>query len=406
MAEFSVVIAEDEKLIRNGILKSIDWKSVDAEVVGLAKNGREAIKLIQQLTPDILLTDIKMAGGNGLDLIKKTRINALDIKVVIISGFNSFEYAQQAIKLGVKDYILKPIDLEKLQNIIGKLIDEIKQERSDRNDIRKLETFYNENKQILINEFFRELLFGVISEHDLDKQLPVYGFEKKDEFYFPLILFTEIKNPIEWASLKSELTGVIEPILERWSLKIDSLFLMPNDFYTDITFVLSSQSFTYDLNKLLPDIKTAVEQLSEVSLLAIGMGEITGKLQELSFSYQKAKTHALFSMISGLNSKSSSTENLDYSLPVNIYETSRILLSIFEERDKNKLGDFIAPIEKEITDESVGIEYKRTLLRNLFVCVLSAGDELGTPVREFFPDLMALFRYINLKTIQELLTKI
>ncbi|MDC7227731.1 MAG: response regulator [Spirochaetales bacterium] len=407
MAEFSVIIAEDEKLIRNGILKSIDWASLNAEVTGLAKNGVEAAGLIQEKKPDILLTDIKMAGGNGLDLIKNARFHAPDIKVVIISGYNNFEYAQQAIKLGVKDYILKPIDIEKLRGIIEKLTFEIQQERSDRNDIKKLEDFYNDNKQILINEFFRELLFGVISEKDLDKLLPAYGFEQKSAFYFPMILYTEIKNPIEWASLKTELTEVIKPSLTRWSLTIDSLFLMPNEiFYTDITLVLSSTNFTYDLNRLLPDIKSAIEQLSEISLLAMGMGEITGKLQELSLSYQKAKTHAMFSMISGLNAKGVSPDSSEYALPVNIYETTRNLHTILKQKDKQKLEEFILPIEKEISDNSIGIEHKRTLLRNLFVCVLSAGDELGIPVREFFPDLMALFRYINLKTIQELLTKI
>ena len=97
----------------------------------------------------------------------------------------------------------------------------------------------------------------MISKKDLDKQLPVYGFEKSNNFYFPLILYTEIKNPIEWASLKFELTDVIRPVLDKWNLRIESLFLMPNEiFYTDITIVLSSESTSHDLNRLLPEIKT------------------------------------------------------------------------------------------------------------------------------------------------------
>ena len=111
-------------------------------------------------------------------------------------------------------------------------------------------------------------------------------------------------------------------------------------------------------------------------------------------------------MISGLNSKGTAAEHSDYSLPVNIYETTRTLHTIFTDRDSSRFQAFIASVEKEIADKSIDLNHKRTLLRNLFVCVLSAGDELGIPVREFFPDLMALFRYINLKTIQELLTKI
>ena len=114
----------------------------------------------------------------------------------------------------------------------------------------------------------------------------------------------------------------------------------------------------------------------------------------------------MFSMISGLNSKSSAGENSDYNLPVNIYETTQALYRIFSEGDTAGFNRFFNQIEDEISDKSVDLVQKRTFLRNLFVCVLAAGDELGIPVREFFPDLMAMFRYINLKTIQELSTKI
>src|SRR3989339_2114332 len=107
MGTYSVVIAEDEKLIRNGIAESIAWDKLDAEVVGLAKNGQEALVAIQTHNPDILLTDIQMAGGDGLELIKAANRTNPDIKIIIISGYNNFSYAQQAIQLGVKEYILK-----------------------------------------------------------------------------------------------------------------------------------------------------------------------------------------------------------------------------------------------------------------------------------------------------------
>ncbi len=407
MADFSVVIAEDEKLIRNGIMKSIDWKALNAEVAGLAKNGIEAIKLINEHSPDILLTDVKMAGGNGLDLIKNAKIHYPDLKIVIISGFNSFEYAQQAIKLGVKDYILKPIDIEKLSKIIENLVEEIELERTERKDIEKFENFYNENRQLLLNELFRDLMFGVISGQEIEEKFKLCNYENRNCSYIPMILYTEIKNPIEWGSLKSELVKAFNAVLEKWQLKIECLFLLPNEvFYTDITFVLSSTESGREFNKMIPDIKSAIEQLSEVTLLAIGYGEIADRMEDLSFSYQMARTHAMFSMISGLNSKDSSADSSEFGLPMNIYETTRLLHDIFEQRDGPRFAEFFITIEKEIADETVDLTQKRTILRNLFVCVLSAGDELGIPVREFFPDLMALFRYINLKTITELSTKI
>ena len=205
MADFSIVIAEDEKLIRNGIAESIDWVSLKVEVAGLARNGNEALEIIKKKRVEILLTDICMATGDGLELIKNALLVNPEIRTVILSGYNSFAYAQQAIQLGVKDYLLKPIDIDMLRDIIKRLIVDIRKSREDTSDRKRLESFYQENRQLLANDFFRDVLFGAISSSELERKQTSYDFVKTRKYYFPLILYTELKNPIEWTDLQNEI---------------------------------------------------------------------------------------------------------------------------------------------------------------------------------------------------------
>ena len=407
MTEFSIVIAEDEKLIRNGIAENIGWSSLNIEVAGLARNGNEALEIIRKKQPDILLTDICMAAGDGLELIKNALLINPDIRVVIISGYNSFAYAQQAIQLGVKDYLLKPIDLDLLEGVMKKLVHEIRKSREDTSDRKRLESFYEENKQLLINDFFRDVLFGAISGIDLERMQSAYDFVKNRKYYFPIILYTELKNPVEWTDLQNKIKAQTTSLWESWGINIESMFLMPNEImYTDITLVLSLDTQLDSSSRLLSEIKTALENILEISLLATGIGEICAALEDLSFSYRKAKTHALFSMISGLKARTGHPDTMTDSLALNVYETTKDLYRILSSGDRNELNKFFDTIKNELARNDKDPVFKRAILRNLFVCVLSAGDELGVPIRRFFPDLMSLFRCINLKTLPDLIQKI
>ena len=126
MEILKVVIADDEVRICQLIQALIDWDALGMKVVGVAHNGEEACEMVQQTQPDILITDIRMPGCSGLELIKKVKELDSNLEVIIISGYAHFEYAQQAINYGVGYYLLKPVNkgeltatLQKLQKKIG-----------------------------------------------------------------------------------------------------------------------------------------------------------------------------------------------------------------------------------------------------------------------------------------------
>lgn len=123
-----VLIIDDEPLQRQGIMRLTPWEDFDAEVVGAAGSGMEGILLARKYRPDVLIVDIKMPGLSGLDVITRLR-EELDAEYIILSGYSEFEYAQQAISLGVCAYLLKPLDDEELTSAVRLAAEHIAERR-------------------------------------------------------------------------------------------------------------------------------------------------------------------------------------------------------------------------------------------------------------------------------------
>ena len=116
-----VVVADDEVKVCQLICNLVDWSTFDMEIVAVAHNGEEALEMVRQHEPDLLVTDIRMPGCDGLEMIARAKQLREDLDFVIISGYRHFEYAQSAIKYGVSDYLLKPIQKEELCSTLEKM---------------------------------------------------------------------------------------------------------------------------------------------------------------------------------------------------------------------------------------------------------------------------------------------
>ena len=134
MEEYRVLLADDEEEIRSGISRKIDWASLGLTLVGEAGNGEEALELAEQLRPDVVLTDIKMPFLDGLELCRRLRVTLPGARLVVFSGFDDFEYARQAMSLGVSEYILKPINAPELRQVLEKLRDQLDRQRLERSE--------------------------------------------------------------------------------------------------------------------------------------------------------------------------------------------------------------------------------------------------------------------------------
>jgi two-component system response regulator YesN len=120
-----MLVADDELWIRERIINSINWAEIGVTITGQASDGEEALALFNKLKPDIIITDIRMPVISGLEFISALKESGINSKVIIISGYSEFEYAQKALKLGVFDYVLKPVENGELMEVVKKCIQRI-----------------------------------------------------------------------------------------------------------------------------------------------------------------------------------------------------------------------------------------------------------------------------------------
>lgn len=142
---YTVMIVDDEPIVRKGLISFIDWPQLECKIVYEATNGVEAFNKIAELSPDIIISDIKMPGMNGLELAEKIRQDFPSTKIILLTGYSDFYYAQAAIKHGVIDYILKASAIENISGAVEKAKKIIDAERTTKLQLQKLQNGIDES---------------------------------------------------------------------------------------------------------------------------------------------------------------------------------------------------------------------------------------------------------------------
>ena len=156
-----VFLVDDEIVIREGIRNSFPWKETEYTLVGEAADGEVALPMIRDTKPDILITDIRMPFMDGLELCRVVRRQMPWIGIVILSGYDEFEYARQGIQLGVKEYLLKPIMAEELRQVLDRVSAAIQAERLDRERLEEMR-----RRMVSGNLFVKEKLLSALYSED------------------------------------------------------------------------------------------------------------------------------------------------------------------------------------------------------------------------------------------------
>lgn len=152
-----VLIADDESKVGLLIKNLIEWERLELECVGLVRDGDTAYEKIKEFRPDIVITDIRMPGLSGLDLIRKVVEEKLHVRFIVVSGYKYFEYAQQAIRYGVEDYLLKPVDEVELNQILDRICASEREKEKENQRLHTAERKLSDSKYILHREFLESI---------------------------------------------------------------------------------------------------------------------------------------------------------------------------------------------------------------------------------------------------------
>lgn len=157
---YRVLVVDDEETIANGLKFLIERGMPQCEVVAVAYDGTEGYQIAVREKPEIVLTDLRMCEMDGIEMIRSLKMKGLNMRYIILSGYAEFEYAKQAIMLGVEDYITKPVDEEELYQILQKVCLSIQQEKQKLRQVEKLQETVGEFSQSMKEYYIRDILEG------------------------------------------------------------------------------------------------------------------------------------------------------------------------------------------------------------------------------------------------------
>ena len=181
------MIADDEPKIRQGLKSVLEEMKLPITVCAEARNGMEALEKIEQFQPDFILMDICMPKLSGIQFLEELRKLDKNCPVIVISGFNEFSYAKQAIKLGVSEYLLKPIAEEELQAAVVKVTEEIKQKRKSEKFMELVKQQMIQHQDYLRDVFFNEWMEGKLSRFEWEEQARFLDMDFPDNMILILV---------------------------------------------------------------------------------------------------------------------------------------------------------------------------------------------------------------------------
>ncbi len=321
---YKVFLVEDEVVTREGIRDNVDWGAAGFEFCGDAPDGEVALPLIEEAQPDVLITDIKMPFMDGLQLSKIVHEHMPWMKIIILSGHNEFEYAQSAVKLGVTEYLLKPVSAQDLHQVLKNLSVTLDQEKHERQELKNLQISAENNLSLSREKFLLKLMMGGISSADAIDQSQQLGLSIVARYYLVGLLRAQLcedDRPFdyhEFERMKKIISDFLEnnPDIFITNKDLGELVLLMKGETPDQ--LLQDGEFFADL------IKQEVENQTNCNVF-VEFGAPQQRLGDLHFSFAEALTR-------------SKGEILDSEKPANKLENDLVRLNREAIKDYLKLG--------------------------------------------------------------------
>ena len=287
MNEIKVFLVEDEMVIRRGIKNSIDWEKEGYIFCGEASDGELAYPMIIKEKPDMLITDIRMPFMDGLELCKLVKKELPNIKILILSGYDEFDYAKEAIRLGVTEYLLKPISSGKLLEALNGVSESIRREKEDKDLVRKYMEEMRENTEHEKQKFFEQMIAGNLSMADALETGKKYEMNLSAGMY-NLLLFRFTLG--EENRKSGELLGEAEYAIEKLTERLEYVFEFQRgvEGWAFLLMADNEEQMSERVKELSKDLEEIMKNYSTIAYFG-GIGQPVARLRELEESFREAE---------------------------------------------------------------------------------------------------------------------
>ncbi|WP_113671456.1 response regulator [Vallitalea guaymasensis] len=385
---YKIIIVEDEIPVRNAICNIIEWEELGYELVYVSGDGQDALTYIENNQIDVILTDICMPFMDGLELSNEAKKILPTVKIVIITGYNEFEYAHKAVEIGVDHYLLKPITADEFTKMLIEIKNELDNEFSKKRNLLALKKQVETNKDILRDKFLMNLLYNKINSNIIREKVNNLGIKLEGTKYIVAVLQPENIKEIadsnwdcDYQLLEFAILNICNEVLTNYG---QNICILGNDDQLIIFFVNDNQDeieFRDTIDEIMNKIIVCVEKFYNIGMY-IGVGDNYAELQDLHFSYKDALNALEYRVLNGSNKiiykmdveKTSSfsyhkideyLRELEYAIKIGGNKTDKII-------------DYIFSI---IIFSNVHISQFRTILLKITTTILKAYEDIcsGSP---------------------------
>lgn len=275
-----VFLVEDESIIRETLRDTVPWAQCGYSFVGEASDGEMALPLIRKTTPDVLITDIRMPFMDGLELSRRVLEEFPDMKIIIISGYDDFDYAQKAIDIGVERYLLKPITKNTLIGVLQSVREKAEEELARKQDsARMLEN--KEYERYARRDFFERMVTGKLPEQRIHEEAAQMGLNLRAESYALAFLAVMPEKPDAEAAVSETLDRVRGELLESIR-EISGCVPVVWNLSACLVLVCSAKAkIQYTLDKLTAVTRICCEGSSQPLGWHIALGEPADSIMQL-----------------------------------------------------------------------------------------------------------------------------
>ncbi len=266
---YQLMIIDDEPIVRTGIKDLIPWEDYQFDVCAEGLDGKDGLKKIMEYMPDLVLVDVKMPGMSGIELIQEAKKRGFEGKFIILTGYSDFEFAKQAVSLGVRAYLLKPIDEEELMTNVEEVLAEL-EAKKNRDD------YFTKSELIARQEVIRRILLPNNGSEELKRDMRLYGLEFKYDCFCCAVV--SMKNKENSQPPSEECLNALTKDMNQ----LERIFMDENIVLLckDYTFAEAAKHLERNIGRM---------EGKQVEIPFVFLGHTVKQWQDIQFSYESAR---------------------------------------------------------------------------------------------------------------------